>query len=166
MSSYLSHGHYRARPLPAGLGLLGGDLPYFPKFDILITRAADNYVALGAESRVEYTRIMRVTNLSDFVERGVRVHHDRIVREAMRGEELFCKRGELNRGDLCGCGERVESCARVRIPKVHGRVSSSTTGGQKGSLPWAPGEGLLDIRQTHVSGMHPGMRKEKRLILL
>ena len=63
--------------------LLGGDLPNFPKLDILITRAADNYVALGAESRVEYTRIMRITNLPDFVERGVRVHHDRVVREAM-----------------------------------------------------------------------------------
>ena len=72
---------------------------------------------------------MRITSLPDFVERGVRVHHDRVVREAMRGEELFCKRGELNRGDLRGCGERVEPCARVRIPKVHSRVPSSATSG-------------------------------------
>jgi hypothetical protein len=109
--------------------LLGGNLPDFPKLDILITRAADNYVALGAESRVEYARIVRVTNLPDFVERGVRMHHDRIIRETMCGEDLFCKRGELNRGDLCGCGERVEPCARVRIPKVDGCVSSPATGG-------------------------------------
>ena len=109
--------------------MLGGDLPNSPKLDILITRTADNDVALGAERRVEYARIVRVTNLPDFVERRVRVHHNRIVWEAMRGEDLLCKRGEPNRGDLRGCGERVESCARVRIPEVHSRVSSPAPGG-------------------------------------
>jgi len=109
--------------------LPGGNLPKFPKLDALITRAADDDVALGADRRVQYAGIVRVPNLANFVERGVRVHHERVVREAVRGEKFLCKRGEPNRGDLRGCGERVESRACIRIPEVHGRIAGPSAGG-------------------------------------
>ena len=123
----------------------GGDIPNSPKLDTLITRAADDYIALRANSRVQHAGIVRVPDLANFLERGIRVDHDRIVREAVRGEKLFCERGELDRGDLRGCGERVEACARVGIPKVHGGIAGPSTGGEKGRLPWAPGQSLFII---------------------
>jgi len=167
ISSHLPDSQYRACPLLAGFGLLRGDLPKLPKLDALITCAADNYIALRANSRVKHARIVCITDLPDFIERGVRVYHDRIVREPVRGEEFLCKRGEPDRGHLRGGGERVESCARVRVPEMHGGIAGPPAGGEKGRLPRAPSESLLDARRRmYVSGVHLGMRKGRRLDLL
>ena len=83
--------HNRDYSLPAKLGSPGGDLPNPPNLDILTTRVADDYIALNANSKVHNARVLCVTNPSNF--------HDRIVREAVRGEDSLCKRRELNRGD-------------------------------------------------------------------
>lgn len=130
--------------------MLRGNLPNPPKLDTLVTRAADDYVALGADRRVQHAGIVCVTDLPNFVQGRVRVHHDRVVREAVRGEHLLCERGEPDRGHLRGCGERVEPRACIRIPEVHGRIAGPATGGEKGSLPRTPSESLLDV---DVSGM-------------
>jgi hypothetical protein len=85
---------------------------------------------------------MRVPDLSDAVQRRIRVNHYRIRRISVSRQEFLLVRRPLNRSHLRRHFQRMQSSSRRAIPNVDRSIVRTAAACQKGRLPWAPCQSL------------------------
>lgn len=92
-------------------------LKRFPKLEILVCSAGADGLAVGADGAVQDTHVVAL-HVRDLCQTRVGPQRQLVVREPVRREDLLVLAGPDQRGDLGARVDRVDPCARGRVPKV------------------------------------------------
>jgi hypothetical protein len=91
---------------------------HFPELEVLVTARRRDRRPIWTEARVEDPRLVRLGNIGDFRESGVRPDGKLVVWDTVRGEHLLGVGVEDERSDLGSSLERVETGGGSGVPKV------------------------------------------------